>query len=156
MTRHAVALLVIFSLIAGVTAPDAAGDAKEAAVKKDLQAFKGIWRLISRQVDGKKIGEEEFKDLILNHDGAGRFSVRHGGKVIVEATVTLDPTTKPRAIDVAFTAGENKGMTVLGIYEINGDTFRVCHARSGAEWPTDFSARAGSGHVLISYKREQK
>jgi uncharacterized protein (TIGR03067 family) len=130
---------------------------KARAVKKELQALMGTWRLISREVDGKKIGEEQFKGVILTHDAAGQFSVRHGGKVFVEATVRLDPIKKPKAIDVSFTGGESKGKTVLGIYEIEGDTFRVCHARPEGERPTAFSTRARSGHTLIViYQREKK
>jgi uncharacterized protein (TIGR03067 family) len=129
---------------------------KAEAVEKELQAFKGTWRLISREVDGKKISEVELKDVILTSDGAGRFSVRRRDKMIVEAAVKLDPTTKPRTIDVTFTVGENKGKTVLGMYEIEGDTLRVCHARPGDERPTEFSAKAGSGRTLIVYKREKK
>jgi uncharacterized protein (TIGR03067 family) len=129
---------------------------KVEAVEKELQAFKGTWRLISREVNGKKISEEEFKDVILTHDGEGQFSVRRGDTVFVEGTVALDPTKKPSTIDVTFTEGENKGKTVLGIYEIERDTFRVCHARPGDERPTEFSTKAASGHTLIVYKREKK
>jgi uncharacterized protein (TIGR03067 family) len=153
---HAVAVLAIVSLTAGDRSQVAAGEAKDEAVKKELQAFKGTLRLISRAMDAKQISEDEFKDVILSHDGPGKFSVRQGDQIIVEATVKLDPTKKRKTTDVTFTEGENKGKTVLGIYEIEGDTFRACHARPGDERPTEFSAKAGSGHVFIVYKREKK
>jgi uncharacterized protein (TIGR03067 family) len=146
----------VVALIAGVSTLAAAGDANEEAVKKELQAFKGTWRLSSRELDGKKASEEEIKDVILIHDDAGKFSVRRGDTVIAEATVKLDPTRKIKTIDVAFTAGEHKGKTALGIYEIEGDTFRVCHARPGDKRPTEFSAKAKSGHALVVYTREKK
>jgi len=76
--------------------------------------------------------------------------------VINEGTVKLDPTKKPKAIDITFTAGERKGQMVLGIYEIEGDTFRVCVARPGDERPAEFSAKAGSGRTLVAYQREKK
>jgi uncharacterized protein (TIGR03067 family) len=37
-------------------------------------------------------------------------------------TVTVNSMKKPKAIDVAMTEGPEKGKTVLGIYEIDGDT----------------------------------
>jgi uncharacterized protein (TIGR03067 family) len=156
MRRHGLAVLAIVSLFAGVRSQAADGDAKEEAVAKELQAFKGTWRLSSREVDGKKFSEEEIKDVIGTYDRSGKFSVRRGDKVIVEATAQLDPTKKPKTIDVSFTAGERKGKTVLGIYEIEGDTIRVCNARPGDERPEEFSAKAGSGRTLIVYKREKK
>ena len=150
------AVLAIVSLFAGFRAQAVDGDAKEAAVAKELQAFKGTWRLSSREVDGKKSSEEWIKDVIATNDGSGAFSVRRGDKMIAEATVQLDPTKKPKTVDVTFTEGEHKGQTVLGIYEIERDAFRVCVARPGDERPTDFSAKAGSGRTLIVYKREKK
>jgi uncharacterized protein (TIGR03067 family) len=150
-----VAVLAIVSLFAGFRSQAADGDAKDEAVAKDLQAFKGTWRLSSREVDGKKDSDEWVKDVIATNDGSGTFSVRRGDKVIDEATVKLDPTQNPKTIDVTFTEGEHKGKTVLGIYEIEGDAFRVCVARPADERPSEFSAKAGSGRTLIVYKREK-
>jgi len=153
---YGVAVLAIVSLFAGVRSPAADGNANEQAVVKDLQAFKGTWRLNSKEENGKKFSEEEIKDVIMTNDGSGRGSVRRGDKLLAEATVKLDPTTKPKTIDVTFTEGERKGKTVLGIYEIESDAFRVCVARPGDERPAEFSAKAGSGHILIVYKRDKK
>jgi uncharacterized protein (TIGR03067 family) len=149
-------MLAVASLFPGFPSPAAHGDAKAVAVAKELQAFKGTWRLIYRVADGKQSSAEEIKDVIGTNNGSGKFSVRRGGKLIAEATTRLDPTKRPRTIDVHFTAGERKGKTVLGIYEIEGDTFRVCVARPGDERPAEFSARAGSGRILVVYKREKK
>ena len=152
--RRAVAVLAIVSLFAAVRS-QAADDANEEAVAKDLRAFKGTWRLSSKEVDGKKFSEEEIKDVIATNDGSGNISVRRGDKEINEGTVKLDPTKSPRTIGVTFTEGERKGQTVLGIYEIEGDAFRVCVARPGDERPAEFSAKAGSGRTLIVYKRQK-
>jgi uncharacterized protein (TIGR03067 family) len=151
-----VAVLAIVSLFAVVRSQAASDETKEEAVAKDLQAFQGTWRLSSKEEDGKKFSEEEIKDVIGTIDGSGNVSVRRGDKVVNEGTVKLDPTKKPKTIDVTFTGGERKGKSVLGIYEIERDTFRVCVARPGDERPTEFSAKAGSGHILIVYKREKK
>ena len=156
MRMFGVAVLATVSLFAAVRSPAADGEAKEEAVPKDLQAFKGTWRLSSREEDGKKSGEEEIKDVIGTIDGSGKVSVRRGDKVINEGTVKLNPTKKPKTIDVTFTGGERKGQAVLGIYEIEGDAFRVCVARPGDERPAELSAKAGSGHTLVVYQREKK
>jgi uncharacterized protein (TIGR03067 family) len=153
---YGVAVLAIVSLFAAVRSQASDGEAKEEAVAKELQAFKGTWRMSSKEVDGKKLSEEEIKDVIMTNDGAGRGSVRRGDKLLGEATVKLDPTTKPRTIDITFTNVERKGETLLGIYEIEGDTFRVCCARPADGRPAEFSARAGSRRILIVYQREKK
>ena len=156
MRMYGVAVLAVVALFAGVHSRAADGDAKEETVAKELQAFKGTWRLSSKEEDGKKFSEEEIKDIIGTGDGLGKFSVRRGDKVIGEATVKLDPTKKPKRIDVPFTEGKHKGQTVLGIYEIERDAFRVCVARPGDERPAEFSAKAGSGRTLVVYQREKK
>jgi uncharacterized protein (TIGR03067 family) len=150
------AVVAIVCLFAGVRSPAADGDAKEEAVAKDLQVFKGTWRLSSKEVDGKKFSEEEIKDVIGTVDGSGKVSVRRGDKILGEGTIKLDPTKKPKTIDVTFTEGDRKGTTGLGIYEIDSDAFRVCIARAGEERPADFSAKVGSGRTLIVYKREKQ
>jgi uncharacterized protein (TIGR03067 family) len=150
------AVLAIVSLFAAVRSQAADGEAKEEAVAKDLQAFKGTWRLSSKEVDGKKSSEEEIKDVIATNDGLGRFSVRRGDKAIDAGAVKLDPAKKPKTIDITFTEGERKGKTALGIYEIEGAVFRVCVARPGDERPAEFSAKAGSGRTLVVYQREKK
>ena len=155
MRKYGVAVLAVVSLFAAVLSQSAAGDAKEEAVAKDLLAFKGTWRMNSKEVDGKKFSEEEIKDVIATNDGSGNISVRRGDKEINEGTVKLDPTKSPKTIDVTFTEGERKGQMVLGIYEIEGDAFRVCVARPGDERPAEFSAKAGSGRTLIVYKRQK-
>ena len=156
MRMFGVAVLAIVALFAAVRSQPADGEANEEAVAKELQAFKGAWRLSSREVDGKKNGEEEIKDTIMTNDGSGKFTVRRGDKVHAEATVKLDPTTKPKSVDVTFTEGEHKGQTLLGIYEIEGDTFRVCCARPGDARPAEFAAKAGTGRILVVYRREKK
>jgi uncharacterized protein (TIGR03067 family) len=147
--------LAIVSLFVWARSQAADGEVKE-AVAKDLQAFQGTWRLSAKEVDGKKFSEEAINDVIATNDGSGRFSVRRGDKVIGEGAVKLDPTRKPKAIDVTFTEGERKGETVLGIYEIGGGAFRVCVARPGDGRPAEFSAKSGSGRTLIVYQREKK
>jgi uncharacterized protein (TIGR03067 family) len=89
-------------------------------------------------------------------NGSGKCSVRRGDKVIGAGTFKLDPTKRPKTIDITFTEGKHKGKTVPGIYEIESDAFRVCIARDGDERPAEFSARLGSGRTLVVYKREKK
>jgi uncharacterized protein (TIGR03067 family) len=153
MRRFGVAVLASVSLFAAVGSLAADGEAKEEAVAKDLQAFKGTWRLSFKEEDGKKFSAEEIRDVIATANREGRVSVRRGDKVIGGGTIKLNPTKKPRAIDITFTEGEGKGKTALGIYEIEGDAFRVCVARVGDERPAEFAARAGSGRILIVYQR---
>jgi uncharacterized protein (TIGR03067 family) len=156
MRTYAVAVFAIVSLFAGVRSQAADGTANEEAIARELQAFKGTWRLSSKEVDGKKFSEDEIKDILATADGEGRVLVRRGDKIIGGGNVKLDPTKNPKTIEIAFTEGDRKGKTVLGIYELGSDAFRVCLAAPGDERPAEFSAKAGSGRTLIVYKREKR
>ena len=69
-----------------------------------------------------------------------------------------DASAKPAAIDFRNTAGERKGKTWLGIYEFAGDTLRICdNADDVARGrPAAFVSDAGSGRVLISFRRVKR
>jgi hypothetical protein len=77
MRTHAVILAVI-SLGAAVGLSRAADDTKEEAVKKELRPLKGMWKPIAREVDGKKISEEELKDVTVTYEESGKLMVRRG------------------------------------------------------------------------------
>ena len=65
----------------------------------------------------------------------------------------LDATKTPKTIDYAMTEGITKGKQQLGIYELNGDTFKSCFAKPGAERPGDF--KPGEGRTVSVWKREE-
>ena len=56
--------------------------------------------------------------------------------------IDLDPLQSPRQIDMKFDEGPEAGNTNRGIYELDGDTWRLCLATSGAVRPADFSGFA--------------
>jgi len=157
MRKHAV-IFAVLSLFVRVGLPVAAGDAKEDAVKKDLAALKGTWTAVSAERDGKKLTDEQLKGVTLVYDGAGRASVKKADQLLFDGTIKIDPAKKPKTLDATQTSeGENKGKTFLGIYEIEGDTLRICSAEpAGKDRPAEFSSKPGSGFFLRVYKREKK
>jgi uncharacterized protein (TIGR03067 family) len=51
-------------------------------------------------------------------------------------------------------AGEYKGIVYLGIYELDGDTLRLCFALPDRPVrPSEFSASKGSVRALTEFKR---
>src|SRR5215212_9230936 len=89
----------------------------------------------------------------ITFDG-DKFTVKGGDAVLQAGTQTLDPAKKPKAVDAMVTEGEGKGTTMLGIYELDGDTLKACFDTAGKKRPTEFKTAAGSGHMLLVMKRE--
>jgi uncharacterized protein (TIGR03067 family) len=133
-----------------------AGGGREDAVKKDLETFKGVFTIVSAEKDGKKYPDEELQGVTVKCDG-DKVSVQKGDKALFTGTMKIDPTKKPKTIDTTQDSdGDTKGKTFPGIYEIKGDTIKICTAAPGKERPTEFAAKAGSGSFYRVYKREKK
>jgi uncharacterized protein (TIGR03067 family) len=160
--RQGIALI----LVAGVLVAWPAGSEGapiEDAGKKDLQLLQGTWAIAGKEFMGKEATKDEVAKLtgeIVIKDG--KWTLRSddtgtGKKEIVwEATLKLDPNAKPKALDLIYTSGELKGTTDKVIYEITGDTLKVCYPLEGTERPTEFAGKADGKALLMIYKRVKK
>ena len=72
------------------------------------------------------------------------------------AKVKLDATKTPAHIDILPQEGGDKGKTVKGIYELKGDTLRLCFGRPDEDRPTAFASKEGDKTFLVEFKREKK
>lgn len=150
LLRRSLALGLVCLLAGGLSAR--ADDAKKDQ-EKELKDLEGTWKVVSREVDGKKTTDEEVKKLSLNIGAGGKAVLLSEGMAVAKADLTVYPAKKPKEIDLLIAEGENKGKTARGIYELGADKFRVCYAPPGKDRPTDFSSKPGSGNTLTSFKR---
>src|SRR5262249_33921941 len=85
----------------------------------------------------------------------GEVTVYINGGVYLKAKYKIDPTKTPKTIDYMLTDGQGKGMTSLGIYELNeeNDTLKCCFAFPGKDRPEEFSSRKGSQRTLTTWRK---
>jgi uncharacterized protein (TIGR03067 family) len=83
-------------------------------------------------------------------DGAYTVKV---GDVVDKGTLKIDPAAKPKAMDIIGTDGPNKGKTFLAIYELKGDTLRICYDLAGKARPTEFFTSKDRPFFLAIYQR---
>ena len=76
---------------------------------------------------------------------------RHGREY--EGTVVVHQTTVPKSFELQFEEGPEKGNTNFGIYELDGDTWKICLATRGSVRPTEFAAPPGTGIALETLRR---
>jgi uncharacterized protein (TIGR03067 family) len=122
--------------------------------KKEYDRFEGTWKFISVEQDGMKLPVQaiEGSRLICKGD---IFTVTDPA-LTYKGTFKLDATKKPKTIDATFTEGPEKGTTMLGIYELEGDVYKVCFNVTGKDRPTEFAGKKGSGHVFQILRRDKK
>jgi uncharacterized protein (TIGR03067 family) len=120
--------------------------------KKD-DALEGTWLPETAELAGNKFPDEIRKSIkLVVKDGKYTVTV---GKKVDQGTVKLNPTAKPKEMDITGTEGPNKGKTILCIYERDGDTLRVCYDLGGKNRPTEFKTGEGTQLFLVTYKREK-
>jgi uncharacterized protein (TIGR03067 family) len=124
--------------------------------KKELARFAGTWSLSELNWNGK--------DLTGNPKTAFRF-VFKGDEAVVEGSEAvrkeyariefkIDPSTRPRIMDITVTGGTQKDAAIEGIYEFKDGQLRICARVFGKDRPGTFEAPAGSSIVLVVLKRE--
>jgi len=69
-----------------------------------------------------------------------------------QGTIRLDATKHPTQMDTISTKKE----VMLGIYELDGDHYKVCFAPTGKPRPSEFASRPGSGNFLQVWKRKNE
>jgi uncharacterized protein (TIGR03067 family) len=122
------------------------------AAKKDQEKLQGDWVLVSGERDGEQFPDEAVKSL-KRHISGGAFTVTRDGETVTKGTFSLDPSKKPKAIDLKL---EGADQAMHGIYEFDGDTCKLCYAMAGGERPKQFATKAGSGVTLAVWKKAKK
>ena len=117
------------------------------AARRDRDRLQGVWNFFS--------GQREAQLLIQGE----HFTVRFKNGPVYTGTFTLDPTRKPKAIDMAITDGpeKHKGKVSLGIYALDGNNLIWCPSDPGsAERLSAFPADDDMKHLCIVFHREKQ
>jgi uncharacterized protein (TIGR03067 family) len=154
MRKFACVVAVAFAALAAH--PAAAAAPADEAAKKELAKLQGTWRVVGVEENGAALPEDKLREARGTVTVEGdKHTLKYGGVSQGTVTVKIDPSAKPRSYDLLIPEGAQKGKVQLGIYEVEGDTWRLCLNKSGAAGrPTEFSAKADSGWVLVTLKRE--
>ena len=145
MTSHVVLISTAALLLLGDTP-------REAAIKKDQQAFQGAWQGVSGKSKGSKVPDDLIKQTEFVFAG-DKLAVKTSG-LPRDAAYRIDPTVDPKSIDISFSEGSGKEKTLYGIYEFDGDHLKLCLTRRGkADRPMEFHSEAGSETDLMELQR---
>ena len=130
------------------------GDDK-AELEKEARKFQGIWTFESSVTGGEELPADPLKKFVVIFEG-DKHTVKNGDEVLQVGTQKLDPSKSPKTIDVTMVEGPHKGTVMLGIYEIDADTLKVCFDPEGKTRPTEFKSPPGSKNFVNVHKRVKK
>lgn len=139
MTRSLCVLLILTLLLSCTSRAD------------DAKSMDGTWLPSTAELGGEKFPDEVRKSIKLVI-GDGKYTVTVG-KEPDKGTVKLDPSKKPKSMDITGVEGPTKGKTILAIYEMTGDTLKICYDLSGNARPSAFKTTTGSRLFLVTYHR---
>jgi uncharacterized protein (TIGR03067 family) len=142
-------LLLVLALVTGAEAT------KENAAAEDLKRMQGDWVVVSMEVDGMKVPDDDAMAFFRTVK-SDQYTVSRYRKVTGKGTIVLDAAQKPRAIDTLPAGAAGKAKSILGIYEFEGKKLKLCFAPPGMARPTEFRSKEGSGHTLTVWQREEK
>jgi uncharacterized protein (TIGR03067 family) len=120
----------------------------EDEMERDLEKLQGAWQIVSLEIDGQKLGGME-----AGMEVHGSRFTTSGMGADYSGTLGVDPKARPRSFDLKFETGPEAGNTSLGIYELDGDSWKICMTTRGSERPREFAAPVGTGIALEILQR---
>jgi uncharacterized protein (TIGR03067 family) len=127
------------------------GVSRAATDVDDTQAWQGTWKLVSYMANG----ESQMVDMqwIVNGD---HYTIRLDRQSGVDPyAFKLDPQQKHIDVTHHDTPKGTYGGRLKGIYDIQGNSLKVCYDLKGQRYPRSFDAGRGSAQVLYQFQREQ-
>ncbi|HLW68098.1 MAG TPA: TIGR03067 domain-containing protein [Gemmataceae bacterium] len=140
MRRTLVGLILSLSLVGIANAQEDA--------KKELDKFQGKWKAEKLIFGGNDAPGDIAAKFVITCKGNEFIPVESPTDI---ATIKLDPSAKPKTIDLT----EKNKKVSLGIYELSGDTLKLCFAEPGTDRPKMFESAKGSNVVYVVLKREK-
>jgi uncharacterized protein (TIGR03067 family) len=131
-------------------------DEPTAAVKKEMEKLQGKWVLVGGEREGEKIPEGALKEekIVLTITGEKlSVSVTRMGetKTLDKGSYQIvDAGAKPKTIDL--TGFPKPDVKMLGIYELDGNTLKICIGESAR--PKEFGSKAGSKSGVLVLRKE--
>jgi uncharacterized protein (TIGR03067 family) len=120
----------------------------------DLKSLQGKWKPAKAELAGQPMADSVLNALSLTLDSGGYEAFV--GNIPDRGTYSLDSTATPKGMTVTGTNGPNQGKTFPCIYELQGDTLRICYDLSGTKRPTEFKTAAGTKLYLVTYTRAER
>jgi uncharacterized protein (TIGR03067 family) len=117
-----------------------------------ITPLEGKWVMVTADFNGTPLSQG-MVDWTRRVTRGNVVSVFAGPQELLKATFTIDESKMPHTIDYMNIVGANRGKAQAGIFEMSGDTLRLCMAASEKTRPKDFSSKPGDGRTFTTWRR---
>jgi uncharacterized protein (TIGR03067 family) len=118
----------------------------------EVTPLEGDWAMVSAVFNGVPMATEMVKWAKRMTRG-NITSVVAGPQTMLKATFTIDESKTPHTIDYMNIEGPNRGKSQAGVFELEGDTLRICMSGPGNARPRNFSSKSGDGRSFTTWLR---
>lgn len=150
---RSLALLLVSGLLLAAAPPTETADSGD-----DREKLQGLWRGVALEIKGELLPPLSARGMRLRF-AKDTFTIQQGAKITVQGRYSLDPSQKPKTIDLTITEtaqAVNKGTVVLGIYELKNDRLRLCTTKAnGEDRPKKLVSKRGTTHTLFTFQKEK-
>jgi uncharacterized protein (TIGR03067 family) len=122
------------------------------AAKQELKKLEGEWRVEKVEAGGVSATPEQLREL-KSVTFKGNTFTSLAGVARMEGTIKIDPTRKPKTMDIMFKSGQDKDKVYQAIYSLDGDDLKMCGSEPGKDRPKDFNIKDKTNLTLMFFKR---
>lgn len=137
-------LMIVSCALAGC------GAVSSGSAEEDKARWQGRWKMVSTIWEGAP----QSGNLEWVVDGDHYATVLDGRADNVPNVITLNAARKQVDIFHHDTPPGTYGGKLKGIYEVSGNTLRVCYDLTGQHYPKSFDVPRGSRQVVYEFRRE--
>jgi uncharacterized protein (TIGR03067 family) len=134
--------------------PIAAASPQEETIKKEVKDLQGTWVVIGAEQDGKPLDRIKGGKMLIKDEN---FTINTKSGTEMKGDLRIDPSKKPKTMDLVHQEGLLRDKTWQAIYSLEGDELKICYVDPDAkkDRPGEFTAEADSGRLLVILKREK-
>lgn len=122
---------------------------------EDAEKLTGTWLIVSQMSEGEETAPADLKNEMLKIAFTkGELAFLSGMGTRSKCSWVIDSSKRPKQITLT-NIEPLKGEKSVGIYELDGDTLKLCIGPAEKDWPTKFEAKRDSGYVLHVLSREK-